>query len=398
VFYTTSPFEAARRRAAFAASPTLDVTPSFASDNPFGGVALFRAATALPRHLTFIQSMEVAPKVKIPSLRSQVERYTSNVKRGEAPSEPKYVSLTREEYTRIRNLPVQLDDSLAAQLSIEMERARLLSDEDAKDLLRRLVTELKDQDPPQAVRNVIMLRYPASGPASARIYDAITQARNSGRMGLRRRGPFLNYVQDAGNWAEDVTEGLRQAEDLGLLKWSFLHLSSGQVAMLMLFASLAGALEQLASRHIHSVVLTVDEGEMFMHPEWQRTYLSHLTGFLQHYRSRFNAIHLVLSTHSLILAGDAPPNRLFDVQHGRMNNGFAAAPDELLKTVYHVDEFAGELAATQYSRIASYLREDGTPEMALEVLALVQQIASKRLRKYLVEEITRRIETYYAQA
>lgn len=399
-FYTTSPFETARRRLAIADSEILDVTPSFAADNPFGGIPLLLAAQALPDDLEFIQTMEVRPKVKIPSLRSLIEEFTSIRRHVSAPSEPKYLDQANAMRTVLRQLPSELNHFLSNTLAIEMHRARLESKEEATNLLAQLCDALQNQEPTQPAievlhSNVVKFldrRSQRVRISSYQIFSAIQQAKESGQTGLKDKRPFTEYVLEARHWRRDVVEGLQMAESLGLLKWSFLKLSSGQVAMLMLFSSLAGALEELTRKGKRILVLAVDEGEMFMHPAWQRTFLSQLIKFLAFYRPRFDLIHLVVSTHSLIVAGDTPPNRLFDVVSGRMQNGFAAPPDELLKTVYDVPEFAGELAEQLYDKIGNYLRHGGSDEEALEVNSLVEQIAPAQLRKYLQAEVSRRME------
>jgi len=405
-FYTTSPFEAARRRVALADGDTLDVTPSFGVDNPFGGVPLLLAAQALPPDLEFIQVMEIQPKVKIPSLRSLIEEYTSQKRRGGAPSESKYGELPADRKNALRRLPEQLNSFLSDALAIEMHRARLEGKEAVTALLGQLSDALPRTEPypptgDEVHRSIVDLldrRAQSVTVPSLHLLKALQRASESGQMKLQHRGPFMHYVRDASQWREAEVEGLQMAESLGLLKWSFLKLSSGQVAMLMLFASLAGALGELSRKDKRILVLAIDEGEMFMHPAWQRTFLSQLMKFLAFYRSRFDLVHLVVATHSLIVAGDAPPNRLFDVVSGQMQNGFAAPPEELLKTVYDVPEFAGQMAEKLYDRIGNYIRYGGSEEEAQQVHGLVDQIASARLRKYLQDEVTRRMELTRAQA
>lgn len=403
-FYTTSPFEAARRRMQLLDSETLDITPSFGSDNPFGGIALLLAAQALPNDLDFIKKMEVQPKIKIPSLQSLTEYYISSTRRAGSPSQERISNLTERHKELIRRLPSNLNDYLSKVLAIEMHRARLNSKDSANKLLDDLLVEFLIEDLEMPIEEFInkgVIRFLDSRSnliSSYQILSAIKRAKESGQMKLKHRGSFQAYVNDAKEWRTNDVEGLRLAESLGFLKWSFLELSSGQVAMLMLFASLAGALVKLASTGKRMIVLAIDEGEMFMHPAWQRTFLSQLMKFLAFYRSQFELVHLIVSTHSLIVAGDTPPNRLFDVVSGEMQNGFAAPPDELLKKVYKVPEFSGEVVEQFYEKISEYLRHGGTDDEAEEVYRLVEKIASERLRNYLQDQVTRRMELPRAQA
>lgn len=398
VFYTTSPFEATRRRLTLAESATVDVTPSFGVDNPFAGIALLRAARALPKDLPFIQHMEVALKVKVPSLRSLIEVYTAEPKRRFNLSESKLRQLSERARTALRDLPGALSSYMSHVLAIEMQRARVEGDEAMEELRRDLLRAISRFGEDKGVAQLLSSRAASHATSSFDIFRALDITRMVGPEQLSRKAAFKDYVSQAQEWSDGIEEGLRQAERLGILKWSFLNLSSGQVAMLMLFASLAGALSTFIEVGARCLMMTVDEGEMFMHPAWQRTYLSRLTEFLASYRSNFDAIHLVLSTHSLIVAGDAPPNRLFDVESGQMQNGFAAAPEELLKSVYHVADFAGELAEARYMKIGDYLRQGGTEDDARTVLALVTQIASGRLRTYLEAEVIRRMDLDRAKA
>ncbi|WP_157137711.1 hypothetical protein [Herbaspirillum lusitanum] len=402
-FYTTSPFEMARRRLALTESEAIDVTPSFGADNPFGGVPLLLAAQALPEDLDFIREMEVQPKVKTPSLISQIDVYTSYRKPRSTPSEPKIKSVPEDIRKILRQLPSELNPYLSNTLAIELYRTRLDGKEAAATLLGHLSDSLHSSTDIRAdihtlhknvadfldSRNRVISSY--------QIFNSLESARNGSPNGLKRKSPFKHYVYDAREWSSDVVEGLKEAESLGILKWSFLKLSSGQVAMLMLFASLSGALQQLIQNNKKNVILTVDEGEMFMHPAWQRTYLSQLMNFLEHYRGHFNCIHLIVSTHSLIVAGDAPPNRLFNVVSGKMQNGFASPPDELLKKIYQVPDFAGKMAEQRYEKISHYLKNGGPEHEALEVQRLVDEIASDRLRTYLQDEVIRQMERQNAK-
>ena len=399
IFYTTSPFEGARRRRWLSDSDTIDATPAFSANNPFGGVSLLRASGALPRELPFIRDAEIELSVHIPRFGELIEHYTGYRSRGGAPAEPRYVAVTAEQLDRLKTLPRNLDRRLLKSLIIEMEHARRQGEQVAKHLFLQILHAPDRSNVNSYIFELLLSRGGSHGTAGALdMVEALEVLQRRGGTAANGTRTFLGYVQDAQNWSEPTFHALQQAEALGVLSWSFQNLSSGQIAMLMLFASLANAIEKLAGRSGRCLVLTVDEGEMFMHPAWQRSYLSHLLSFLAFYRRRFDAIHLMLTTHSLIVAGDAPPKRLYDVVSGKMENGFAARPEELLDSIYNVKNFSGEYVDQLYARIGNYLREGGTSNEALDVRALVSQIASDRLRHYLEDEVNRRIGSMHAQA
>ena len=397
VFYTTSPFEAARRRQ-LAADGTVDVTPSFGT-NSFNGTSLCRAVGSLPKDIPFIRHVKV--QLEIPEdldIDEEIERLAStmypvgvaNLESKRKPPGLRYVE-------RLRVLALGLSQRTRFLLAIELHRARLDGPKATELLLLDLVGRKEPLVGNQAVGRFLgkhedRSRWRITTP---HILKAVEMFKKT--VATESPKELLAYAGLLGSQRSMVIAGLQEAENLGLLRWRFLELSSGQVALLMLFASLSAALEALRSKGIRSVVLVVDEGEMFMHPAWQRKYLDDLMKFIKHYRDSFEEIHLILATHSLIVAGDAPPNRLFDVKSGEMRNSFAYGPKEVLADVYGVEEFSGDIAEALYEKIVAFLGSTPSPfERETEVKRLIEQIASPKLRNYLLEELQRRRHRQHA--
>lgn len=396
VFYTTSPFESARRKQ-LAADGTIDVTPAFGT-NSFNGTSLCMAASSLPKDIPFIRRVRVQFNIsKDLNLDEEVQMYVATL----YPDLSGRNSKRREEAStyvdRLTELARGLSEQMSTALAIELHRARLDGPKQSEKLLIELIGH---EDRPlgnEAVRRFFTDR-------ESQLKGRITTPHMLKALGhlkkvVAAQSPkdLLAFSRTLRSLSAMVTAGLQEAENLGLLRWNFLDLSSGQVALLMLFASLSTALDNLMRKGTSSVVLVVDEGEMFMHPAWQRKYLRDLMNFLEHYRASFKEIHLILATHSLIVAGDAPPNRLFDVKSGEMRNGFAYGPKEVLRNVYGVEEFSGNMAEALYEKIVTFLR---TPTPSLrgedEVKALIEQIASPQLRSYLLSELQRRRQQLHA--
>jgi predicted ATP-binding protein involved in virulence len=172
-----------------------------------------------------------------------------------------------------------------------------------------------------------------------------------------------------------------------VLSWSFTELSSGEVAFMMLYANIARALSPLEYTDVGPIFLCLDEGEMFMHPKWQRDYISGVLGFLEKFPDVASKIHLFMSTHSLIVAADTPPNRLFDVLEGRHVNGFGLNPKQTLYEVFHVDNFSGKLSTDRMKSITRCLRDGWKPEELNEARAVAATLADVHLRKYVEQQL-----------
>ncbi len=390
IFYTTSPFELARRRE-LAASGTIDGTPSFVN-NSFSGTSLCRAAGALPKDIPFISNAKVQIEFSdLPKLEKEVEEFIEFVFPNDL-----IVGNSKKNHPSVRYIEKlrALDSVLSSRvrsLAIELYRARLDGPKEARYLLMQLFDRKETLNGSQAFGRFLskresMSRRHVATPRVLKAIEALKKvAKSDSPDKLQSYSELLNVELFS------ILEELQEVENLGFLRWRFLELSSGQVALLMLFASLAAALEKLRSNGSRYAVLVIDEGEMFMHPAWQRKYLHDLMKFMEYFRAHFDEIHLILATHSLIVAGDAPPNRLFDVKTGNMRNGFAYGPKEVLEDVYGVKEFAGDLAESLYDKIVGFIKgtaEDRSGREA-EVRSIIEQIASPQLRTYLLEELDR---------
>lgn len=410
VFYTTSPFENGRRFR-LESRNVYDVTPSFSSDNPFDGVALLRAYGNLPKDFEFIDAAESRMRIKIPSLRSVIERLLSRITAGSGiPGEIRSMTISRHQRRVLMQTDNLLEEKAKQALVIEL----LSAEKDSIERVRTLLASVADQFSPYSESNENALldadlreklhnlavdiiehssiqRFDTPNTLAVRyflIHELVEKT-----SGIGKKAKLSEYSTIFEKLNERDWEMLRHASSLGLIKWSFKNLSSGQIALLFLFSALSRALNRLESAGKGVAFLFIDEGEMFMHPKWQRRYIVDLLEFLAHYPVITRNLHVVISTHSMIVAADSPPKRLFDVKTGEMNNGFGYGPNDLLGNVYRVEEFQGENAGRLMQRLVSYLlnpKDSGVPDD--DAAALAAAIADKRLKAYMVGEVRRRIE------
>lgn len=82
-------------------------------------------------------------------------------------------------------------------------------------------------------------------------------------------------------------------------------LSSGQKAYLNLFSKLTAALSRLSTA---SVLLCIDEGDLYLHPKWQAEFLQRLLAVLSAVSNV--QIQLILTSHSPLLVSDLPRQNL----------------------------------------------------------------------------------------
>jgi len=176
----------------------------------------------------------------------------------------------------------------------------------------------------------------------------------------------------------------------GLLTFSVSGMSSGEVAYLVLLASLSGAIQHLKDTSDRPLFVLVDEGEMFMHPEWQRGYIKQIFELLGRFESQAKNFHVLITTHSLIVAGDSPPNTLINIETGEHTNGFGLGPKLLLKDVYGVESFAGTLTTELLEKLSTFINAGSASVSTSEAVRIAESLADEALKEYVKNAIRRR--------
>ncbi|WP_165867305.1 AAA family ATPase [Paenibacillus pinisoli] len=112
------------------------------------------------------------------------------------------------------------------------------------------------------------------------------------------------------------------------LDFGWHNLSSGQTAMLNLFARLFtradgyfGDNQKLSK----DVLLLIDEGELYFHPEWQRRFIRDVISFLTIVFPN-NRFQIIMTSHSPFLLSDLPGSSVVYLKH---KNGRLAVEDGL---------------------------------------------------------------------
>lgn len=89
-------------------------------------------------------------------------------------------------------------------------------------------------------------------------------------------------------------------------------MSSGELAMINIFATVYSALKKKTSG---SILLIIDEIDAFLHPKWQQDILTHITRWINE-SEEFNKkkVQLVIATHSPIVLSDIPKDNIIYLQ------------------------------------------------------------------------------------
>lgn len=402
-FYTTSPFESLRR-ARLKARGVLDISPRFGSQVSFDAPSTFLAYELLRNRAPFVANAEVEMKASIPELFSLLKTYSF-------PSVRKEVSQS-----------ASLRDNIvkAASRGLDQEERFALSfiildsaENDTAGELYSFTDELREM----LYNHSASATQPSADTWSKFSYLATTntdlrkryqEAFNGYQLicalfedkeSWRRTAKISFLDEKIGNLIRGNAELVAKLTKLGFLRWSFHELSSGQASMMSLYCSLAmtlGAFEK--DSDASALLLCIDEGEMFMHPRWQREYISHLLEFIHTFPGAASKLHLLVSTHSLIVAADSPPGRLFDLEEKRLKNAFGYSPKQTLSGVFNVEEFSGDYSAGLIAKISDTLKsKHPTDEQRREALQIARSLSNDDVREQVEHRLHQHLENLNAQ-
>ncbi|MEH7110641.1 AAA family ATPase [Bacillus sp. JJ1764] len=192
---------------------------------------------------------------------------------------------------------------------------------------------------------------------------------------------------------EFITNYLQSFNRKSYLHFEWVELSAGQVARLNIYSRLHYAMSILPE-HLKDVVIIIDEGELYFHPEWQRKWLWY---FLRAISSVYigRRVQIIISTHSPFVLSDLPNQNVIFLKKGehgvQVIEGlddnqltFASNINTLLSNSFFMDNgLVGEVAKIKINNLISLLNNKDP-----EVIRKNESQISKQLR-YIGEPIIR---------
>ena len=110
--------------------------------------------------------------------------------------------------------------------------------------------------------------------------------------------------------------GVNFADFSDVLTLAIGNTSSGSSALIDQFTKIYNAVLSRPDG-AHSLLLLIDEGDAYLHFEWQQKYIKFLDEFVRQMRPKFSSVQVVLATHSPILMTDVPSDNVIRVGDDR---------------------------------------------------------------------------------
>lgn len=172
-------------------------------------------------------------------------------------------------------------------------------------------------------------------------------------------------------------KALEKLKMKGIAELSVSDESSGAAALLEQFSLLKKAIARIQKKpSIRNVLLLIDEGDAFLHLDWQQRYVDFLDRAIEKYwRTHFDSIQVVLSTHSPVLMSDFPRDYIVQLSN---NTARSAALSSNTDAAY----FGAPLQAIVRSASASGSLGAFSVRVMKEILAKIN--AGKPIHRYFV--------------
>jgi len=164
--------------------------------------------------------------------------------------------------------------------------------------------------------------------------------------GIRNRAQesfIVRHTQTSRNFLKTFS---RTMSFIRFVSLDWVGLSSGQKAYLNLFSKLTAALSRLSTA---SVLLCIDEGDLYLHPKWQAEFLQRLLAVLSAVSNV--GIQLVLTSHSPLLVSDLPRQNLEILNNGGVAGDNFETFGANIYDLYAGPLFLGELTSGLFSHL-----------------------------------------------
>jgi len=170
----------------------------------------------------------------------------------------------------------------------------------------------------------------------------------------------------------------RLRDSLFSVEWS--DLSSGMRALIDQFCGLRKAIERAYKSGAKSIMLLVDEGDAYLHLDWQRKYVFLLDNFLAALKSGLGlkSVHVILATHSPVIASDFPGEMVhrLDAEKDRLYKTFAAPIETIIFQSFESSSI-GEVAVRKVRKLHKILSKNLPTEKDMSLLDEIGDVSLK---------------------
>ena len=173
---------------------------------------------------------------------------------------------------------------------------------------------------------------------------------------------------------------------LSNFKYGWNGFSTGEFAKLNIFSELYAYIHDQKTDKIKSHLIVMDEVDLYLHPDWQRTFFSELLEFVK-VEFPEDSVQVILSTHSPIIISDFLPEDIVSLERCEGETkliesfGFASNITDLYIHGMHLSSTFGKHSKKAINQLLTHAR---TGDLTEEDLLLIEKIKSENIKNMLL--------------
>jgi len=183
----------------------------------------------------------------------------------------------------------------------------------------------------------------------------------------------------------------------------FHHLSDGEQQILLIFSKIYYPLRTISKSNDKNIILLIDEPDTFLHPNWQKSFLSYFHQFINNLKFlKQKKIQLIFTTHSPFLLSDILKQNIIFLEKEENGNCKVLTHDEVLDkkqtfganihtllsdSFFMEDGLMGEFAKNKINKIMRFLNGDSKfIDFPIEqIIQTIESIGEDLLRMKLLD-------------
>ncbi|WP_373948350.1 AAA family ATPase [Vibrio pomeroyi] len=173
---------------------------------------------------------------------------------------------------------------------------------------------------------------------------------------------------------------------LNNFKYGWIGFSTGEFAKLNIFSELYEYIHNQKNHNVNNHLIVMDEVDLYLHPDWQRTFFSELLEFIK-VEFPSDTVQIILSTHSPIIISDFLPEDIVSLD--RINGktkvvesfGFASHITDLYVEGMHLNSTFGEHSKRAINQL---LTRSNNNTLTKKDTELIKKIKSKNIQKLIL--------------
>ncbi|MGP4913739.1 AAA family ATPase [Hafnia alvei] len=199
--------------------------------------------------------------------------------------------------------------------------------------------------------------------------------KNEGDFSYDWGNNFVIYLKN-----HSIIKQIEKNELKGHFKINYASMSSGELAVMNQFTSITTKLNALSKKGIKKILVLIDEGDAFLHLEWQRMYIFHINKLLSEIKeeNEIEIIQVIMASHSPLLATDVPKQFVFSLDKEISPEFTFASPMHMLFSKSFGTSTIGEFATTKINEVYNNFASSNVSEKDYKVL---EYIDSDMLRR-----------------